>query len=70
VSEHSETLVELDMDYAKVAEEAGVPDYLRVRTVGVRPAFIGALAQLVSLAVQEKLCPAAFKRCGFREVRP
>ena len=35
--EHSETLVELDIEYAELARESGVPDYLRVPTVGVRP---------------------------------
>ena len=34
VSEHSETLVELDIEYGKLAREAGVPDYRRVATVG------------------------------------
>ena len=33
VSEHSETLVELDIEYAKLARESGVPDYIRVPTV-------------------------------------
>jgi len=47
VSEHSETLVELDMDYAKLAQASGVADYLRAPTVGTRPEFIAALAQLV-----------------------
>ena len=47
VSEHSETLVELDMEYAKLAKKAGVPHYLRAPTVGTRPAFISALAKLV-----------------------
>ena len=47
VSEHSETLVELDIEYAKLAEESGVPDYIRVPTVRTHPAFIGALASLV-----------------------
>ncbi len=47
VSEHSETLVELDIDYRKVAEDANVPAYLRAPTVGVTPAFIDGLAQLV-----------------------
>jgi len=50
VSEHSETLVELDMDYALVAEQAGVRDYLRVPTVGTHPAFIAGLAGLVRAA--------------------
>jgi ferrochelatase len=47
VSEHSETLVELDMDYREVAEACGVPVYYRVPTVGVAPAFIRGLARLV-----------------------
>jgi ferrochelatase len=47
VSEHSETLVELDMDYAKLAKACGAPDFLRVPTVGTREAFIDALAGLV-----------------------
>jgi len=47
VSEHSETLVELDIEYAKLAREAGVPDYLRVPTVSVRGEFIAGLAGLV-----------------------
>jgi len=33
VSEHSETLVELDIEYAHLAEQAGVPLYVRVPTV-------------------------------------
>jgi ferrochelatase len=47
VSEHSETLVELDHDYRRLAAECGVPAYYRVQTVGTSPAFIAALAALV-----------------------
>ena len=47
VSEHSETLVELDRDYRRVAEACGVPAYHRVPTVGTDRRFIGALADLV-----------------------
>ena len=47
VSEHSETLVELDIEYAKLAGEVGVRDYLRVPTVGVQDEFIKGLAELV-----------------------
>ncbi len=47
VSEHSETLVELDIDYRDLAERSGVPAYHRVATVGTAPAFIAALADLV-----------------------
>jgi ferrochelatase len=51
VSEHSETLVELDLDYLRLAETSGVPVYRRVATVGVEPAFIGSLASLVRRAL-------------------
>ncbi len=47
VSEHSETLVELDIEYAELAEEKGIPAYYRVPTVGIEPAFIEGLAELV-----------------------
>jgi protoporphyrin/coproporphyrin ferrochelatase len=47
VSEHSETLVELDRDYRRLAEECGVPYYRRVPTVGTHPIFIRTLAALV-----------------------
>jgi ferrochelatase len=47
VSEHSETLVELDIDYRRLAVEAGVPTYVRVPTVGTHPLFIGGLTRLV-----------------------
>ncbi|MBI4184001.1 MAG: ferrochelatase [Proteobacteria bacterium] len=47
VSEHSETLVELDIEYRRVAERAGVPGFWRVPTLQSDPAFIAALAALV-----------------------
>ncbi|MBV9509591.1 MAG: ferrochelatase [Caulobacteraceae bacterium] len=47
VSEHVETLVELDHDYAAKAEAMGVRPYLRAAALGVRPEFIEALARLV-----------------------
>jgi ferrochelatase len=50
VSEHSETLVELDRDYRRLAETCGVPDYRRAKTVGTDPRFIAALAELVRAA--------------------
>jgi ferrochelatase len=46
VSEHSETLVELDRDYRRVAEMLGVPRYQRARTVGTDANFIATLAAL------------------------
>jgi protoporphyrin/coproporphyrin ferrochelatase len=50
VSEHSETLVELDRDYRRLAADCGVPSYIRVPTVGAAPGFVGGLAALVSRA--------------------
>ena len=50
VSEHSETLVELDIEYARLARECGVPEYRRVPTVGTHPSFIDGLARLVRAA--------------------
>lgn len=47
VSEHSETLVELDIEYRHLAKESGVPAYIRVPTVGTHPKFIEGLARLV-----------------------
>ena len=47
VSEHSETLVELDRDYRRLAEAHGVPAYHLVPTVGTDWRFIAALAALV-----------------------
>jgi ferrochelatase len=54
VSEHSETLVELDRDYRRLAESLGVPAYHRVPTVGTDRRFIAALAGLVRKTAQPK----------------
>lgn len=67
VSEHSETLVELDIEYAHLAHQAGVPDYRRVPAVSVRPDFINSLAELVLDALcagEGKSCPLTAKRCA------
>jgi protoporphyrin/coproporphyrin ferrochelatase len=76
VSEHSETLVELDLEYAHLALNAGVRDYLRVPTVSAHPKFIEALADLVMRAnVGEvvvsgggaRICPKNFGACQCQE---
>jgi ferrochelatase len=68
VSEHSETLVELDIEYGKLAREHGVPRYLRVPALGTHPLFIECLAGLVLQARKSTglLCPeeAAGRVCG------
>lgn len=48
VSEHSETLVELDIEYRHLAEELGIPAYFRAPTVQSHPRFIDGLARLVA----------------------
>lgn len=67
VSEHSETLVELDIEYMKLAQSAGVRDYIRLPAARTHPAFIRGLADLVESAaasvlpvscVPGRLCPA------------
>ncbi|HUD62243.1 MAG TPA: ferrochelatase, partial [Acetobacteraceae bacterium] len=64
VSEHSETLVELDVDYRLVAEKLGVPGYFRVPAQNDDTAFIAALAGLVRRAHARGvgICSAAGKR--------
>jgi protoporphyrin/coproporphyrin ferrochelatase len=58
VSEHSETLVELDIEYRHLAMESGVPDYRRAPTVGADADFIAGLAGLVRRAAagETELC--------------
>lgn len=60
VSEHSETLVELDIEYAELAHEAGVPFFGRAPSLGTHKLFIKALASLVKGIT----CPCAAKSCG------
>ena len=54
VSEHSETLVELDITYKALAEKSGVPRYDRLPTPGSNPLFIDALATLVQNATANR----------------
>jgi ferrochelatase len=51
VSDHVETLVELDHEYAKLAHDVGCPGYVRVAALGVTPAFIEGLARSVQAAL-------------------
>ncbi len=73
VSEHVETLVELDREYAELAHGLGAPHYLRAPTVSVMPDFIGGLAAVVERALGRaggveshdgaRICPARWTRC-------
>jgi len=47
ISECSETLVELDINYKEVAEKAGIKDYIRIKTVQDNDQFILGLANLI-----------------------
>jgi ferrochelatase len=80
VSEHSETLVELDIEYRALAERSGVPAYRRVPTVSLAESFIAGLAALLREALTApaalrsgeggRICPAAWKGCPLAEARP
>lgn len=63
VSEHSETLVELDIEYAELAEDAGVPHYARAPTVNADSAFIATLADIVRNTPDTGTRPADGKFC-------
>ena len=65
VSEHIETLVELDHDYAVFAEQEGVKPYIRVPALGVHARFVQGLAQAVKTALDraEGSEPAGSWRC-------
>ena len=71
VSEHVETLVELDRDYAEMADAHGCDVYLRTPTVGIEPVFIEALADVVLRALGEapgvrpdgRACESGWRGC-------
>lgn len=76
VSEHIETLVELDEEYAVLAKEQGVTGYHRVPALGADASFIAALARLAGDALSQadglcppgksRICPAEFSACPCR----
>ena len=69
VSEHSETLVELDIEYKKLAIENGSKDYLRVPAVTVNKDFINSLRLSILSAsngnrfMSSIKCLEKFKKC-------
>ena len=76
VSEHSETLVELDVEYRELAEKMGVPGYFRAPAQNSDAGFIGALAEAVHKARARgvgtcsfqggRACPQRHKDCPMR----
>jgi len=73
VSEHSETLVELDIEYKKIAEDNGCKNYTRIPALGISEDFINALSDLIIKKEKYKLnenlyppkiqCPSYLKKC-------
>ena len=47
VSEHIETLQEIDIEYRELAHRAGIADFRRVPALNTDPLFIAGLAALV-----------------------
>ena len=74
VSEHSETLVELDIEYKKIAEKNGCSFYKRVPALGIEENFIKSLAELVLQPqtrgdfVSSTTCPNKFVKCPCLEL--
>jgi ferrochelatase len=52
VSEHIETLEEIDIEYREIATEAGITNFRRVPALDTTPAFIEGLAHLVQQALE------------------
>lgn len=76
VSEHIETLVELDIEYGELAHEKGASPYLRAPAVGIEPLFIDALADAAVSALSRtgvapfgQGCKADWKACPYRNGR-
>ncbi len=69
VSEHSETLVELDIEYKKLAMKNGCKKYTRISAVTVHKDFINSLKTSILKAsngsrfISSINCPKNFKRC-------
>ncbi len=61
VSEHIETLQEIDIEYRELAQEAGINNFQRVPALNTHPIFINALKDIVTDALDKNAC-------GFHEV--
>lgn len=73
VSEHIETLVELDIEYAEKAQHLGLPYYLRAKALSVTGPFIASLTaatlralkdgQAISSDTGVRVCPGIYGKC-------
>ena len=52
VSEHIETLEEIDIEYREIATESGITNFRRVPALDTTPSFIEGLANLVQHALE------------------
>lgn len=59
VSEHIETLQEIDIEYRELAEESGIENFHRVPALDTNPVFIRDLASLVTNALAAPDCKLA-----------
>ncbi len=80
VSEHSETLVEIDIDYRALAQKHGLLDFYRTPALQIREDFINGLVEMVERisctensqkfkiypASSKEVCPAEFCKCVTR----
>lgn len=58
VSEHSETLVELDIEYKQIAKDFGAKSYHRIPAPSTNTDFIQSLAQLILSTLNEQKQPS------------
>ena len=73
VSEHSETLVELDIEYKKLAKDNGCKNYTRIPALGTNKNYIKGLSELIinkeeykfkeNLYSPKKQCLSKFNKC-------
>ncbi len=56
VSEHIETLQEIDIEYRELAEESGIENFYRVPALDTNPTFIKSLAEIVVDALDSPAC--------------
>ncbi len=56
VSEHIETLQEIDIEYREIATEAGIENFQRVPALNTHPIFIESLAELVRTSLDKPFC--------------
>ena len=73
VSEHSETLVELDIEYKELADKNGCKNYTRVPALGTNENYIKAMSSLIikkhnynfdgELFPPKTQCPSQFIKC-------